>query len=88
MRHVSGDRVVAVIEVISPGNKESKNVFNALIDEAGELLERKIHLLLLDLLPPTRRDPNGIHAAVWEEIADDVFTPSFLALLHRSGMVE
>ncbi|HUY32275.1 MAG TPA: DUF4058 family protein [Pirellulales bacterium] len=75
VRHVSGDRVVAVLEVISPGNKGSKNAFKALIDKAGELLEHKIHLLLLDLFPPTRRDPNGIHAAVWEEIADDAFTP-------------
>jgi hypothetical protein len=26
--------------------------------------------MLLDLFPPSNRDPNGIHAAVWEEITD------------------
>jgi hypothetical protein len=75
VRHVSGDRIVAVLEVISPGNKGSKNAFKALIDKACELLEHKIHLLLLDLLPPTKRDPNGLHAALWEEIADEPFAP-------------
>lgn len=73
IRHVSGDRIVAVIEVISPGNKASKNAFRALIAKACELLEHKIHLLIVDLFPPTKRDPNGIHGALWEEIADDSF---------------
>jgi hypothetical protein len=75
VRHVSGDRIVAVVEVISPGNKASKNAFKALINKACELLEHKIHLLLLDLFPPTKRDPNGLHAALWEEITDEVFVP-------------
>ena len=39
-----------------------------------ELIEHKIHLLVLDPFPPTRRDPNGIHAALWDEIADQAFT--------------
>jgi hypothetical protein len=75
VRHVSGDRLVAVVELISPGNKGSRNAFRALIDEACELLEHQIHLLLVDLFPPTKRDPHGIHAALWEEIADEVFNP-------------
>jgi hypothetical protein len=73
IRHVSGDDVVAVVEILSPGNKSGKNAFRALIDKACELLEYKIHLLILDLFPPTKRDPNGIHAALWEEIADQSF---------------
>jgi hypothetical protein len=32
------------------------------------LLDRRIHLLILDLQPPTSRDPRGIHGAIWEEI--------------------
>jgi hypothetical protein len=75
VRHISGDHIVAVVEVISPGNKGSKSAFKALIDKACELLEHKIHLLILDLFPPTKRDPNGLHAALWEEIADESFTP-------------
>src|SRR2546425_919674 len=44
VRHVSGDRIIAVVEVISPGNKGSRHAFRALIDKACELLENKIHL--------------------------------------------
>jgi hypothetical protein len=73
VRHISGDHIVAVVEVLSPGNKASRNAFKSLIDKACELIEHKIHLLILDLFPPTNRDPNGIHAAVWEEITSESF---------------
>lgn len=75
VRHISGDRMIAVVEVISPGNKSGKNAFRALIEKACELLEYKIHLLLLDLFPPSKRDPHGLHAALWDEITGEDFTP-------------
>ena len=65
---------MALIEIVSPGNKGSKNALKALIDKACELLEHKVHLLILDLFPPTKRDPNGIHAAIWDEVNDESFT--------------
>ncbi len=73
VRHVSGDRIIAVLDIVSPGNKSSRNAFKALIDKACELLEYKIHLLILDLFPPTKRDPQGIHGALWEEITGEIF---------------
>jgi hypothetical protein len=73
IRHVSGDALVAVVEIVSPGNKAARNPFKALVDKACELLEHKIHLLLIDLFPPTKRDPNGIHAAIWDAIAEEPF---------------
>jgi hypothetical protein len=63
VRHVSGDRIVAMIEIVSPGNKNNANAFSAFVQKACELLEHRIHLLLIDPFPPGRRDPNGIHAA-------------------------
>ena len=69
IHHISGDRVVAFIEIISPGNKSTRNAFRSLIEKAAELLDQRIHLLMIDLLPPGPRDPHGLHAAVWEEIA-------------------
>lgn len=68
VRHVSDDRVVAVVEIISPGNKSSRNTFRALVEKACRLLSGGVHLLLLDLFPPTPRDPHGLHAAIWAEI--------------------
>ncbi len=73
VRHVSGDRIVAMVEIVSPGNKASRHAFRAFIDKACELLEHRIHLLLIDPFPPGRRDPNGIHAAIWEEVEDEPF---------------
>jgi hypothetical protein len=89
VRHVSGDRVVAVVEILSPGNKGSRHSFESLIDKACELLECKIHLLIVDLFPPTKRDPHGVHASIWEEIASEVFTPPsdkpLTAVAYESG---
>jgi hypothetical protein len=75
IRHVSGDRMVAMIEIVSPGNKSSRHAFQALVEKACELLEHRIHLLILDPFPPGPRDPAGIHAAIWEQIEDDPFQP-------------
>ncbi len=67
VRHVSGDSLVAVVEVVSPGNKGSRTGLQSFVEKVAEFLERRIHLLILDLLPPTPRDPQGIHGAIWEE---------------------
>jgi hypothetical protein len=69
VRHVSGDRVVAMVEVVSPGNKSTHHALRKFVEKAAELLEQGIHLLILDLLPPGPRDPRGIHGAIWEEVA-------------------
>ena len=73
VRHVSGDRLVAIVEILSPGNKGSRHAFRSFVDKACELLENRIHLLLIDPFPPGPRDPNGIHAAIWAEVEDDSF---------------
>jgi hypothetical protein len=73
IRHVSEDQVVAMIEVVSPGNKNNANATLAFVQKACELMEQRIHLLLLDPFPPGRRDPNGIHSAIWERFTDQPF---------------
>jgi uncharacterized protein DUF4058 len=75
IRHVSGDRMVAVLEIVSPGNKASRDAFRAFVGKVCELLELHVHLLLVDPFPPTRRDPEGIHAAIWGEVSDEQFVP-------------
>jgi hypothetical protein len=68
VRHVSGDRIVAVVEIVSPGNKSGRNRFRTFVEKSARLLERQIHLLVLDLHPPGPRDPQGIHGAIWDEM--------------------
>lgn len=73
VRHVSGDRIVAMIEILSPGNKSSNTAFQAFIDKACELLEHRIYLLLLDPFPPGELDPRGIHGAIRSQVDDELF---------------
>ena len=74
LRHVSGDQMVAVLEVVSPGNKAGRAAVRSFVEKAAELLQRRIHLLILDLHPPGRRDPQGIHGLIWEEISGEEYT--------------
>ncbi len=71
IRHRSGDNVVAIIEIVSPGNKSSRNGLNSFVNKAIELLKSEIHMLIIDLFPPGPRDPNGIHGAIWSEIEEE-----------------
>jgi hypothetical protein len=48
-------QVVAVIEIVSPGNKSSQHTLLAFVEKAYELLQQGIHLLIVDLFPPSRR---------------------------------
>ena len=72
IRHGRG-KVVAVIEIVSPGNKDSRNAIRSFVEKATEILNQGINLLVVDLFPPTSRDPNGIHKAIWDEFVDEPF---------------
>ncbi len=73
IRHVSEHRVVAVLEIVSPGNKDSKSAMAAFVRKAQDLLSAGVHLSLVDVFPPTSRDPEGIHPVVWGEDDGDTF---------------
>jgi hypothetical protein len=75
IRQVEDDRMVAVIEIVSPGNKGSKNALRAFVEKAIELIQGGIHLLVVDVFPPSKRDPYGIHKANWDEIREEDFEP-------------
>jgi hypothetical protein len=74
IRHTSDHRVVAIVEIVSPGNKNSKHGLRSFVSKSVELLRAGVHLLILDLFPPRSRDPQGIHKAIWDEFADNEFT--------------
>jgi len=63
--HTSGDRVVAFLEIVSPGNKHSQLAVRQLLEKLANALEQGRHLLVIDLHPPGRHDPDGLHAAFW-----------------------
>lgn len=72
IRHHLG-RILAVMEIVSPGNKDSRAALRDFVDKTVQFLRSGIHVLIVDLFPPSSRDPLGIHQAIWEEIGDDAF---------------
>lgn len=68
IRHSSDDRIIAIIEIMSPGNKASVAEFRRFLDKAVSALNQDIHLLIVDLFPPGKRDPQGIHGAILSEL--------------------
>src|SRR5947209_3215766 len=73
IRHTSDDRIVAMIEVLSPGNKSSRHAIRSFLDKAIAALDSGVHLVLVDVHPPGPRDPNGIHGAVLGEIGKEEY---------------
>jgi hypothetical protein len=70
VRHRHG-KVVAVIEIISPGNKASQAEFRALIEKSVDLIRQGIHVMVIDLSPPGKRDPYGVHKAIWDQFEEE-----------------
>ncbi len=73
LKHHLG-RTVAVIEIVSPGNKDTKRALREFVDKTFDFLRTGIHVLVIDLFPPTTRDPSGIHKAIWDEMHAEDFT--------------
>jgi hypothetical protein len=66
-------RIIAVIEIVSPGNKDSRAALRDFVDKTIEFLRAGIHVLIVDLFPPTPRDPLGMHKVIWDEIVEEDF---------------
>ncbi|MGE0607501.1 MAG: DUF4058 family protein [Pirellulales bacterium] len=75
VRHVSGDRVVAIVEIVSPGNKSTAHAVRSFVQKAAEFLTKRVHLLVIDLFPPGRRDPQGLPAMIWDEVSGQLREP-------------
>ena len=74
LRHVSNHRLIAVIEIISPGNKNNNRALESLRKKVNILLDEGVHLLLVDILPPGPVDPHGLPLAL--SITDQSEVPS------------
>jgi hypothetical protein len=62
--------IVCVIEVVSPGNKHSRLAFEEFVRKAVGFLRNGVHVSIVDLLPPTARDPKGVPAAILGEFGE------------------
>jgi hypothetical protein len=66
-------RIVAVLEIMSPGNKDSRAAMRDFVAKIIDFLRQGIHVLVVDLFPPTPRDPCGTHKVIWDEIEEEDF---------------
>jgi hypothetical protein len=67
IRHISGHRLIALIEIVSPANKDRAESVEVFVTKTIEALELGIHVLLIDILLPGRHNPRGLHGEIWNE---------------------
>jgi hypothetical protein len=72
LRHHLG-KIIAVIEIVSPGNKDSRAALRDFVEKTVDFLRKGVRVLVVDLFPPTSRDPGGIHKLIWDEFEEEEF---------------
>jgi hypothetical protein len=68
IRHISGHRLVALLEIVSPANKDRARHVEEFAAKAVDALDVGVHLLLVDLFPPGPYDPSGMHGAILQRL--------------------
>src|SRR3954471_19472849 len=64
IRHVSGHRLIALIEILSPANKDRPGHVEEFAVKVESALNLGVHVLVMDLLPPSPHDPRGMHGVI------------------------
>jgi hypothetical protein len=68
IRHVSEHRLVALLEIVSPANKDRPRSVAEFAGKIVSALAYGIHALVIDLLPPGLYDTAGLHGAIWARL--------------------
>ena len=66
IRHVSQHRLVAILEIVSPANKDRARSVTDFAGKVVSALDHGVHAVVLDLLPPSAFDLSGMHGAIWQ----------------------
>ena len=64
IRHISGHRLIALMAIVFPANKDRVENLEEFAAKAVYALDAGVHVLVVDLLPPGPHDPHGMHEAV------------------------
>jgi hypothetical protein len=73
VRRTSGHQIVALLEIVSPANKDRISSVQDFVKKVESVLIRGIHVLVADLLPPGKNDPQGMHGEIWTRYASDAY---------------
>ncbi len=71
IRHVSPERVVAVFEIVSRGNKAGRQNLETFLEKANGCLERRIHFSFVDVHAPGNFDPDAIHGEICRDRGEE-----------------
>jgi len=69
IRRTSVHYIVALLEIVSPGNKDRETSVQDFVKKVESVLVRGIHVLIVDLFPPGKHDPRGMHGEIWSRYA-------------------
>jgi Protein of unknown function (DUF4058) len=78
IRHVTGHRIVALLEIISPANKDRRQHVDDFVAKVTAALGQGIHVTVGDLFIPGPHDPAGMNGAIWQAL-DESGVPFELA---------
>lgn len=90
VRHVTRHEAVAMIEIVSPGNKDRIAAIESFVQKAVDVIQAGIHLQVIDLFPPGRHDPHGLHDLIWAHFGEAYVAPAdkpLTAAAYRSGPI-
>ncbi len=87
IRHSTGDRLVALIEIVSPANKRSTRDLGDFVDKLIVFLNAGVHVLVIDPFPPNKFAPDGIHGIVAERLGQAFELPAKQPLVLSSYCV-
>jgi hypothetical protein len=85
LRHVSGDELIAIIEIVSPANKHSRRDVEEFINKLVVAARQGIHLLIIDLFPTSATNPYGLHNEFAQAMGNDPRT-DLLDDEHKFGL--
>ena len=66
IRSSDSDRIVALIEIVSRANKDSRHRLDQFLRKLAAAFDAGDHVLVIDLHPPGTLDPHGMHGAIWD----------------------
>lgn len=64
IRHTSNHRIVALIEIVSPANKDRPGSVTDFVEKVCSALKQGIHVLMIDLFPAGSSDPARMHGEI------------------------
>lgn len=70
VRNRRGDRLVAIVEIVSPRNKDRSEAIEAFGNKLQRALEAGCNVMVADFLLPGGHDPQGMHFAFWTRYSE------------------